>query len=54
MQAVLAVGSGFVWQILAGKPGFSEMILFLCAIKKIDWTVGQPTISLASWPPALC
>jgi hypothetical protein len=42
MQAVLAVRSGFVWQILAGKRSFSATILFLRLIKKIDWTLSRP------------
>lgn len=36
-------------EILAGKPRFSETILFLVLIKKFDWTVVPPAISLTRW-----
>ena len=52
MQAVLAVRSGFVWQILAGQLGFAATILFLRLIKKIDWTVVPRPVSLTRWPSA--
>jgi hypothetical protein len=36
-------------EILAGKRRFSETILFLVLIKKFDWTLVPPAISLTRW-----
>ena len=40
--------------ILAGKRGFSAMIVLLVLIKKIDWTLALPAISLTRWSSATC